>query len=70
MPAQRRTVEHLHAMECVNIDGHKLDVFVTPPGGGKQIRPMLVGIQDVRSSKLLAWRVCERKRASCAPGFW
>jgi hypothetical protein len=45
-------------MECVNIDGHKLDVFVTPPGGGK-LRPMLVGIQDVRSSKLLAWRVCE-----------
>jgi hypothetical protein len=25
-PAQRRTVEHLHAMEWVNIDGHVFDV--------------------------------------------
>lgn len=63
MPAQRRTVEHLHAMECVNIDGHKLDVFAIPPGGGKPMRPMLVGIQDVRSSKVLAWRLCEAESA-------
>lgn len=64
IPAQRRTVDHLHAMECVNIDGHKLDVFVTPPGGGKPIRPVLVAIQDIRSSKFLAWRVAETESAA------
>lgn len=55
VPAQRRTVEHLHALELVNIDGHRLDVRVTPPGGGDPIRPMLVAIQDIYSSKVLAW---------------
>jgi hypothetical protein len=62
LPAQRRTVAHLHAMECVNIDGHTFDVWVTSPEG-KKIRPILLGIQDVRSSKLLAWLVCEVESA-------
>lgn len=62
LPAQRRSVEQLHAMECVNIDGHKFDVWVMTPEG-KKIRPILLGIQDVRSSKLLAWRVCEVESA-------
>lgn len=62
IPAQRRTVEHLHAMEWVNIDGHVFDVKVISRAG-KEIRPVLVGIQDVRSSKLLAWRVCETESA-------
>lgn len=64
IPAQRRTVDHLHAMECVNIDGHKFDVFVTPPGGGKPIRPVMVAIQDIRSSKFLAWRVAETESSA------
>lgn len=63
IPAQRRTVDHLHAMECVNIDGHKFDVFVIPPDGGKPIRPVMVAIQDIRSSKFLAWRVAETESA-------
>lgn len=62
MPAQRRTVEHLHALECVNIDGHTFDVKVINHKGD-EIRPILIGIQDIRSSKLLAWRVCETESA-------
>jgi hypothetical protein len=62
LPAQRRTVDHLHALECVNIDGHTFDVRVTNRDG-KVVRPILVGIQDVRSSKLLAWRVVEVESA-------
>jgi hypothetical protein len=61
-PAQRRTVDHLHALECVNIDGHKFDVRVISRDG-KVIRPILLGLQDVRSSKLVAWRVCETESA-------
>ncbi len=66
IPAQRRTVEHLHAMECVNIDGHKFDVFVTPAGGGKPIRPMMVALQDIRSSKIVAWRIGESESTTLA----
>lgn len=62
VPAQRRSVEHLDAMQCVNIDGHKFDVWVTTPDG-KKMRPILLGIQDIRSSKLLAWRVVEVESA-------
>ena len=42
------------------MDGHKFDVFVLPEGapiGTKPIRPILIGIQDVYSRKLLAWRI-------------
>ncbi len=57
IPAQRRTVEHLQALEIVNVDGHKFDIWVEPPGGGKPVRPVMVCIQDVMSSKLLAWKI-------------
>ena len=68
MPALRRTVEHLHALEYVNIDGHKWDVWVQPPEGSgtKPIRPMMVAIQDVRSSKVLAWRIGESESTALA----
>lgn len=56
IPAQRRTVAHLHALEVVNIDGHKFDVFVKT-GDGRIIRPIMVAIQDVYSRKIVAWRV-------------
>lgn len=57
LPAQRRSVAEFHALEVVNMDGHKFDVFVTPPDGGDPIRPIMIGIQDVMSRKLLAWRI-------------
>lgn len=60
---QRRTVADLHAMQAVNIDGHTFDVFVNwgKDAKGKDIigRPVMVGIQDVFSRKLLAHRIGE-----------
>src|SRR3546814_16811814 len=48
LPAQERTVAELHALELVNIDGHKVDVFVKWPDG-RIVRPIIIGIQDVYS---------------------
>lgn len=56
IPAQRRSVADLRALECVNIDGHKFDVFVKLPDG-RVIRPIMVTIQDIYSRKMLAWRL-------------
>lgn len=58
LPAQVRSVAELHAMELVNIDGHKADVFVRWPDG-RIGRPTIVAIQDVYSRKFLAWRIAE-----------
>jgi transposase InsO family protein len=58
LPPQIRSVAEMHAMELVNIDGHRCDVFVRWPDG-TIARPTLVAIQDVYSRKFLAWRVAE-----------
>lgn len=58
-PAQRRTRAHLHAMQAVNMDGHKLDLFVRLPGRKQPVRMFLIGIQDLYSGKILAWRIAE-----------
>jgi len=57
-PAQRRTRDHLHAMQAVNMDGHKFDVFVLLDDG-RVTRLFLLGIQDLYSGKLLAWRLSD-----------
>ena len=62
MPSQRRTVEHLHALQHVNIDGHRFDVFVKLDDG-RVVRPIMVAIQDIYSRKLLAWRIGETESA-------
>lgn len=62
IPYQKRTVADLSALELVNIDGHRWDVFVRWPGGRIE-RPMMVAIQDVYSRKFLAWRVGETESA-------
>lgn len=62
LPSQRRSIEELHALECVNIDGHKFDVFVKT-ADGRVIRPIMVAIQDLYSSKVLAWRLGETESA-------
>jgi putative transposase len=56
MPAQKRSVAGLHALEMVNIDGHKFDVFVKG-SDGKPFRPLMVAIQDIYSRKILSWRI-------------
>ncbi|MFZ5747156.1 MAG: transposase domain-containing protein [Pseudomonadota bacterium] len=63
IPAQRRTVEHLHALEMVNLDGHLFDVMVVSPETGKPVRPMGIFIQDVRSSMMLGWRLALSENA-------
>lgn len=66
LPPQRRTVAHLHAMEAVDIDGHKFDVWVHRKGakpGDKPIRPTMIAIQDLHSRKMLAWRLGESESA-------
>jgi hypothetical protein len=62
MPAQIRSVVHLHAMHTVNIDGHVWDVRVQWPDGDVA-RPVMVGIQDVYSRKMLAWRIDKSESA-------
>jgi transposase InsO family protein len=58
-PAQRRSRAHLHAMEAVNMDGHQLDVFVRVPWSDKPVRMHLLGIQDLYSGKIVAWRLTD-----------
>ncbi|TCT35405.1 transposase domain-containing protein [Martelella mediterranea] len=58
-PAQERSVAHLHAMEAVNADGHRLDLFVKVPWAEKPTRMYLIGTQDLYSRKVLSWRLAE-----------
>lgn len=55
-PPQRRDVSHLRALQAVNADGHTFDVFVKWPDGDIK-RPVVTAWQDVRSGKVLSWRV-------------
>lgn len=60
-PVQVRDKTALGAMEAVNADFHKFDVFVrwpSAPGEKPQIlRPQLVAFQDIHSGRILSWRV-------------
>jgi len=59
-PPQVRTKDHLHAMQIVNTDGHKIDLFVKVPWKPlKPVRMILLGIQDIFSGKILSWRLSE-----------
>ena len=55
-PAQERDRGVFHALEAVNVDGHKWDVAVRWPDGTIG-RPMMVAFQDLYSGKMLSWRV-------------
>lgn len=61
-PAQERDRTVFHALEGVNADGHKFDVFVRWPDG-RIARPILVGIQDLYSGKILGYRLAETESA-------
>ncbi|WP_375696332.1 transposase domain-containing protein [Bartonella sp. AP331QHHD] len=58
-PAQRRDRSSLHALQAVNMDGHKLDVFVSVPWTEKPVRLYLIAIQDLYSGKILSWRLSD-----------
>lgn len=64
-PAQERDRSVFHALEAVNADGHKFDVFVRWPDGTIG-RPIMVGVQDLYSGKLLGYRVAETESADLA----
>ncbi|MGE0256963.1 MAG: transposase domain-containing protein [Alphaproteobacteria bacterium] len=55
-PPQERDRSMFHALEAVNVDGHKWDVFVRWPDG-TVARPIMVAIQDLYSNRILAWRL-------------
>lgn len=55
-PAQIRDRSGLHALEAVNADCHKIDVFVEWPDGTIN-RPQIIAFQDLYSNKMLSWRV-------------
>ncbi len=55
-PAQQRDRTGMVALEGVNADCHKIDVFVRWPDGTVN-RPQIVGFQDLYSGKILSWRV-------------
>ena len=58
IPDVRRSVESLHAMQVINVDGHMADVFVEHPADPKKrVRPIITTIQDIYSRKILAWRI-------------
>lgn len=55
-PAQERDTSGFTALEGVNADGHVFDVRVEMPDGSI-IRPLLVGVQDLFSGKIIGWHV-------------
>jgi putative transposase len=55
-PAQVRDRSVFHALEAVNADGHRFDVFVRWPDG-EIGRPVMLAFQDLYSGKVLSWRV-------------
>lgn len=63
LPWIERDETTFHAMEAVNVDGHKWDVRVDWGDGTPPERPMMVAIQDVYSRKILAWRICRSENA-------
>jgi putative transposase len=61
-PPQQRSRAVLRALEAVNADGHRFDVFVRWPDG-TIARPMMVAWQDILSAKVLSWRVDQTESA-------
>lgn len=57
-PHQTRDRSVFHAMQAVNADGHRFDVFVKWPDG-RIIRPTMVAIQDLYSGAIVGHRLAE-----------
>lgn len=62
LPPQQRSVASLHALQALNIDGHKFDVFVKWDDG-RVGRPLMVALQDLYSRKIVAHRIDESENA-------
>jgi transposase InsO family protein len=59
-PAQERDRTLMRVLEGVNADGHRWDVMVRMPDG-VIARPAIVAWQDLRSGKILSWRLCDQE---------
>lgn len=67
-PSQTRDKSGLHALQAVNADFHKFDVFVRWPAErgeaeGLVTRPQMVAFQDIYSGRVVAWRVDQTPNA-------
>lgn len=62
-PPMERDRGEFHAMQAVNADGHRWDVFVSFPDKPKPMRPLMLAIQDLYSGKILSWRIAENEGA-------
>ena len=60
-PSQVRDKTCLQALQAVNADFHKFDVFIRWPSvagePGLVTRPQMVAFQDIYSGRILAWRI-------------
>lgn len=56
-PHQTRDKTAMRALECVQGDFHKFDLFVNWPGEDEPVRPQAVFFSDVHSGKLLCYRL-------------
>jgi len=64
LPWIERDETTFHAMEAVNVDGHKWDVIVDWRDGTKPDRPMMIMIQDLYSRRVLGWHLCRSENAN------
>lgn len=62
-PAQKRDHGWYHAMQAVNADGHKFDVFVEW-WDGEIVRPVMIAWQDIFAGKMLSWRIEKHESSS------
>ena len=62
-PAQERDRSHFHALQAVNADGHRVDVWKRWPDGDVS-RPFVTVVQDLHSNKWLGWRVDKNPTAT------
>ncbi len=63
-PSQQRDRSVFHALQAVNADGHKWDIFVQWPDGDVS-RVVMVAFQDLYSGKFLSWRVDRTENREC-----
>lgn len=56
-PPQVRDKTALVALEAVDADFHRFDVFVAWPGEARPVRPQMVAFQDIHSGRILSWRL-------------
>ena len=61
-PAMQRDRRHMTALEAVNADGHRFDVFVRWLDGTIS-RPQMMAVQDVYSGKILGYRIAKTENS-------